>query len=142
MSFEPLIPPSLWMALAVMGGALLVWYSLRRPESISRARWTLAVTLMATALATVLAVLLNPTWVTELPPPPGKPLLSVLVDDSGSMTVPDGESGSEAGTRYQVAAKVAESLVSSLENQFDVQVRTFSETSSPRSVPELAAHEP
>src|SRR4051794_5601176 len=107
LSFEPLIPGSLWMALAVVGLALLGWYALRRPEAIGLARWTLAIVLMTTALATVLAVLLNPTRVTELPPPAGKPLLSVLVDDSGSMCVPDGATnGSQGQTRYESAAKL------------------------------------
>ena len=78
LSFEPLIPPSLWMALAVAGLALLGWYAFRRPGPIGRARWALAVGLMGTALGLVLLVLLNPTWVREIPPPAGKPLLSVL----------------------------------------------------------------
>jgi hypothetical protein len=94
-------------------------------------------------MATVLGVLLNPTWVTELPPPAGKPLLSVLVDDSGSMSVPDGAGTNvDGGTRYEVAAKLAESLASNLANQFDVQVRTFSETTKAVGMNDLTAHEP
>src|SRR5689334_2206824 len=119
LSFEPLIPGSLWMALAVAGVALLAWYALRRPEAIRRGRWALVILLMGAAMATVLGVLLNPTWVTELPPPAGKPLLSVLVDDSGSMSVPDGAgANTDGGTRYEVAAKLARSLSSDLERQF------------------------
>jgi hypothetical protein len=127
LSFEPLIPGSLWMALAVVGLALLTWYALRRPEAVRRGRWMVVILLMGAAMATVLGVLLNPTWVTELPPPAGKPLLSVLVDDSGSMSVPDGGGGTnrDGDTRYEVAATLAQSLSSSLSNQFDVQVRIF-----------------
>jgi hypothetical protein len=143
LSFEPLIPGSLWMALAVAGVALLAWYALRRPEAIRRGRWALVILLMGTAMATVFGVLLNPTWVRELPPPAGKPLLSVLVDDSGSMTVPDGGGAKAAGgTRYEAAAKIAKSLSSNLQNQFDVQVRTFSESTKAVGMNDLAAHEP
>src|SRR5918997_468017 len=142
LSFEPLIPASLWMALAVVGAALLAWYAWRRPNAITRGRWVAAVGLMTLALATVLGVLLNPTWVRELAPPPGKPLLSVLVDDSSSMIVPDGAGAGETGTRYEVAAKLAESLASSLDNQFDVQVRAFSESSTSVGLKDLPARAP
>lgn len=143
LSFEPLIPGSLWMALAVAGVALLAWYALRRPEAIRRGRWALVNLLMGAAMATVLGVLLNPTWVTELPPPAGKPLLSVLVDDSGSMSVPDGAgANTDGGTRYEVAAKLARSLSSDLERQFDVQVRTFSETTKAAGINDLTSRKP
>ena len=57
------------MALAVAALALLAWYGLRRPEAVARGRWFLSLGLMAAAVAAVLAVLLNPTWVSEIPPP-------------------------------------------------------------------------
>lgn len=138
LSFEPLIPPSLWMALAVVGLGLLVWYGLRRPEAIGRGRWWASLGLMGAALAAVLVVLLNPMWVTELPPPAGKPLLNVLVDDSSSMLMPDGGAG--GATRYQAVATLAATLAARLENQFDVRVRTFSESSSPIDPKELPNH--
>src|SRR4051812_49212588 len=139
LTFEPLIPAALWMALAVAGLALLAWYGLRRPEAVARGRWVLSLGLMGAALAAVLIVLLNPTWVSEIPPPAGKPLLNVLVDDSGSMAQPDAGGGA---TRYQAAAKVAAALASDLGNQFDVRVRTFSETSAAIDAKELPAHAP
>ena len=33
-------------------------------------------------------ILLNPTWLERIPPPPGKPLLTILVDRSASMATP------------------------------------------------------
>src|SRR5256885_17198350 len=97
LSFEPLIPPSLWMALAVAGLALLGWYAFRRPGAISRVRWVVAVGLMGTALGLVLVVLLNPTWVREIPPPAGKPPLAGLVGDSGGLGGPGAGGGGGRG---------------------------------------------
>src|SRR5687767_6081770 len=111
LSFEPLIPGALWLALAVAGAAMLAWYALRRPAGATRGRWAAAVALMTLALAAVMVVLLNPTWVREIPPPAGKPLLTVLVDASGSMAVPDGSgAGSKGTTRFYAAAQTAASL--------------------------------
>src|SRR5207248_8800688 len=101
MSFEPLIPTSLWLALAVLGAGLLAWYGLRRPAVMGRIRWAGVLGLMSFALALVLVILLHPTWVREVPPPPGKPLLTVLVDASGSMSVKDTGDGK---SRYSAAA--------------------------------------
>src|SRR5688500_994111 len=102
--FEPLIPGALWMALAAVGAALLLFYALRRrPGGGGRGRWGAIVALMAWAVALVLAVLLNPTWVREIPPPAGKPLLTVLVDASGSMVTPD----ADGRPRYDSAVRSA-----------------------------------
>ena len=46
LSFEPLIPGALWLALAFMGLALLVWYALRKPPGLKRGRWIVALSLM------------------------------------------------------------------------------------------------
>src|SRR5215470_15602317 len=98
LSFDPLIPPALWVLLAVAGLALGVWYAWVRPGSISRRRWAVALALSATAFAAVLLVLLNPMWVEPVRPPAGKPVLTVVVDATGSMATPDGGDGR---TRYQ-----------------------------------------
>src|SRR5688500_11090965 len=106
--FEPLIAPSLWMALATASIALLIWYALRRPAVVRRARWAMIITLMSCAVVLVLAILLNPIRVTELPPPAGKPALTVLVDVSGSMATPDVENGM---SRYDAAQRQVARIV-------------------------------
>src|SRR5438045_8785924 len=90
LSFEPLIPGALWLALAAIGLAMLVWYALRKPAGMPRRRWAGAIGLMTVSLAIVLFVLLNPTWVREISPPACKPLLTLLVDNSATMAVADG----------------------------------------------------
>src|SRR5882762_3004540 len=103
MTIEPLIPSSLWLALAVAGVALWVWYARSRPGGVSKLRWVGAVGLMGVGISAALIILLNPTMVTPVAPPPGRPLLTILVDESGSMATPDVQSG----TRYRAATDLA-----------------------------------
>ncbi|MFI5378465.1 MAG: hypothetical protein ACHRHE_04145 [Tepidisphaerales bacterium] len=125
LSFEPLIPSSLWTALAVAVGVLLAWYAAQRPGTLSRTRWAGVVVLHAAAALAVLLLLLNPTWVEPVPPPPGKPLLTVLVDESASMGTPDATGGQ---TRHQAALKAAAEFSRQLGGRFDVRVRGFAKT--------------
>jgi hypothetical protein len=138
--FEPLIPGALWMALAVAGAALLAFYALRRrPDGVGRGRWAAIVGLMTSAVALVLAVLLNPTWVREIPPPAGKPLLTVLVDSSGSMLTPD----AQGQPRYDAAVGTASEIVDDLSERFQVRVRTFAEAgASDADLQQLPAQRP
>src|SRR4051812_36636089 len=142
LSFEPLIPGALWLALAFVGLALLVWYALRKPAGLRRGRWIGAISLMTLAFAIVLAVLLNPTWVREIPPPAGKPLLTILVDASGSMAVPDGAEPGKNVSRYQAAARTAAKMADELSDRFEVQIRTFAEASATADVKDLAGRSP
>jgi hypothetical protein len=123
LSFEPLIPASLWLLLAVAAAVLLVWYGLSRPGRIGWWPWVGIMALMAGAVASVLVVLLNPTWIDPIEPPAGKPLLTVLVDDSSSMAVRD---AADNRSRFDVAKDVARSMESRLQTRFDVRVRSFS----------------
>ena len=82
LSVEPLIPVALWMALALAGALLLGWHAVRRPAIVSPLRWGFIVFFMSVALLVVLGILLNPTWVREIEPPPGKPLLTILLEAS------------------------------------------------------------
>ena len=125
LTFNPLIPGALWLVLAVVGTGLLAWYAIRPANGTTRARWGVIVGLMSIAWFMVLGLLLNPTWQRELPGPAGKPMLTVLVDTSGSMSTPDGADGK---TRRAVAADVAGELHTTLANQFDVRVRAFDST--------------
>jgi hypothetical protein len=137
-SVQPLIPPSLWLALAVVAAALLVWYALRRPSVVTRLRWTGIVGLMSVAIGLVLLLLLNPIRSEELPPPAGKPLLTVLVDATASMNTPDAGKTS----RYQAAAEVASRLADRLGDRFDLRVRTFTDTAIAADAKDLAARLP
>jgi hypothetical protein len=127
LTFEPLISPALWAALAVAAAALLAWYGWRRPVEMGRGRWAAIITLMSAALAGVLIILLNPTWIEELPPPEGKPRLTVLVDASASMGTPD----VDGRPRYQAAARLANDVEAGLRSEFDVQARVFAATATP-----------
>ena len=128
LTFEPLIPASLWLLLAVIAAVLLVAYGWRRPGSVERSRWVVIMSLMAGGIAAVLAVLLNPMWIDPIEPPAGKPLLTVLIDESASMAVQDAE-GSRS--RFDAAREMARSMSRELTGKFDVQVRTFAEALSP-----------
>lgn len=138
-SFEPLIPASLFAALAALGAVLLAWYVARRPASISRWRWALASGLMICGLALVLVVLLNPTLVREVPPPPGKPVLSVLVDRSLSMATTDSAGGQ---TRYAAAGKLARALTRELGEQFEVRLMDFAAAVAPLEPDQLPSRTP
>jgi len=137
-SFEPLIPPSLWLALAAGAVALLGWYALRRPDAVGRARWVAVTGLMTASVAAGLVILLNPTWVREIPPLPGKPLLTVLVDSSASMATVD----AAGRARYAAAADSAAALSDELQDRFDVRVRTFTDAPVAADARDLAARKP
>jgi hypothetical protein len=138
LSFEPLIPPALWLALAVAGVALLAWYGWGRPASVRRPRWAVVLALMAAGLALVLLVLLNPTWVEPLAPPAGKPLVTVLVDGSASMATAD--VGGQ--TRYRAATGVARAFAGELADRFDLRVATFAASLTPVDAADLDSHPP
>src|SRR5690349_5551881 len=93
LGFEPLIPSPAFSAVALAAIALLAWYALRRPGEVGRTTWSAIVALMSASVALVLVVLLNPTRAKEIPTPGGKPLLTLLIDDSSSMCTPDATGG-------------------------------------------------
>lgn len=128
---EPLIAPALWITLAVASVLMLVSYARRRPTSVRRGRWASIIVLVGLGLGAVLVVLLNPTWVEPIPPPAGKPLVTVLVDRSASMAAPDNDGG---GTRYQAAADMAQGILREAADRFEVRVRHFDTAVTPGSV--------
>jgi hypothetical protein len=138
LTFEPLISPALWTALAGLGLALLVWYARRRPQSVPRRRWWTIIVLTAVCAAAVLAILLNPTWIMPIKPPAGKPLLTVMVDQSASMAVADVSGHS----RWAAAAEIATRLEPEFAARFDIEVRTFSEVAAAAAASELAGRTP
>ncbi len=125
LTWEPLVSSALWLGLAVCAVAMLGWYAWFRPWGISRSYWAVIIALMGLSEAILLTILLNPTWLERIPPPKGKPRLTIVVDDSASMAVkdlPDGRS------RYQAAAEIAQVCAAKLSSQFEVQTATFSST--------------
>ncbi|MBI3468971.1 MAG: VWA domain-containing protein [Planctomycetes bacterium] len=139
LTFAPLISPALWTVLAVLGVALLVFYAMRRPVAVPRRRWGVVLALMTAGVVLPLVILLNPTWLERIPPPPGRPLLTVLVDRSASMASPDAPG---AKNRFQAAAQFTAHVAQVLSDRFDVQARTFAEAATPTDLKKLASLEP
>ncbi len=139
LSFEPLIPPALWLTLAVSAAALLLWYGRRRPASVRRWRWTGILTLATVCMALLLLVLLNPTWIEPIAPPGGKPLLTILVDATASMATPDAP---DNRTRFQEAARLAKACAEQLHDRYEVRVMTFTDAPRPIDPAALDAVQP
>src|SRR5262245_59419468 len=104
LTLNPLIPPALWAALAVLSVLMLAMYAIRRPTGIPRWRWGIRIAAMGAAIGCVLVVLLNPTWIERIAPPGVRPRLIVLCDASSSMATPDLK---EHTTRYTAAARLS-----------------------------------
>lgn len=126
LTFEPLLPPVVWVTVTVLSVALWIVYAARRPAACRRLLWGVIMTLTAAGLASVLTVLLNPIWLEPLPPPAGKPLLTILVDQSSSMDAAD---GTNAISRYSVASNAIIRLIDDLKPQFDIRIQGFAEQS-------------
>jgi hypothetical protein len=135
-SFDPLIPASLFAFLATAGAAALVVYALRRPNALPRARWMSVLTLMVIGFVLVLLTLLNPTLNRPLPGPPGKPLLTILVDASASMATSDC-AGNQP--RFASAGRVASALASKLGDDYEVRLRTFADAASAADAKSIAS---
>jgi hypothetical protein len=139
LAFEPMIPPAVWLLLAAGGVGMLAWYGASRPRRVERRRWVVILTLAALGYAAALLVLLNPTWVEPVPPPPGKPTVTIVVDATGSMATPDSPSGR---SRFQSAVEAARTCADRLGDRFDVRVRTLADGLRPTDLAALDAAEP
>lgn len=138
LTFNPLIPTTLWISLAVLLAAMAIWYAVRRPTVIAMWRWVASLAMMVLGAASVMLVLLNPTWVEPLPLPEGKPLLTILVDRSASMATWDAAHAS----RFEAAARWAAKISVELAETFDVRTLAFDASLSPAGLDELAAQKP
>ena len=107
--------------------------------AVTRRRWGGIVFLMAAGAAAVLFVLLNPTWLEPIPPPAGKPLLTVLADLSTSMATKDVPGDR---TRWEQAARIAQELDREMSGRFDVQLRTFAATPAAADLAQLTSLQP
>ncbi len=162
MSVEPHIPLALWVSLTLGAIVLLGSYAATGRRRLPRGRWCGIITLMAVAVAIPLVVLLNPIRVEPVPPPAGKPLLTVLVDRSASMATTDaGATGAGAtgvspvqhgqdargtpadGTpRYNEACRIASLVAGSLKDRYEVEVVSFAEQTAPSSPEALKSETP
>lgn len=139
LTFEPLISPTLWVTLTIVATTLMVIYAARRPASLTLGRWVTVISLMSTGLLLALLILLNPTWVNEVEPPAGKPLMTILVDTSASMSTTDAERNCP---RYEAAAAIGNRLAGDLRRFFDVRLFTFDSLPAPAEPSELAGRTP
>jgi len=150
-SIAPHLPWPAWSALVVASVGLLAWYARTARGNLPAARWRVVVSLMAAALALPLVLLLNPIRVEPIPPPPGKPLVTILVDASAGMTtddvaepvspgvVPAKPDGAVGATRFAAAQRAAVEAAQGLEGEYDVEIRLFADAVRPAAPDRLAA---
>src|SRR5205085_12694447 len=93
-----------WTALAAAAVALWIIYACGCRSRLAKSRRRVILSLMAFGLLLPLIVLLNPIWVERLPPPAGKPLLTVVLDSSASMGIVDAADGQ---SRFAAARSIA-----------------------------------
>ncbi len=139
LTFEPYIPLALWLPLALVALGLLVAYAVGSRGRL-RGRVRLGIlALMSLALALPLLILLNPTWIEPIPPPAGKPHLTILVDSSASMAITDEDAGA---SRYAEAVMIAEQMTHALGDQFEIRLRSVAEDSPMRDLALLQQSQP
>jgi hypothetical protein len=119
-TIDPKIPLGLWWALAALSAVAIGAYGMRSSWDLSPARRTIVTFLMGLGVLGPLLIALNPTWIEPVPPLPGQPLLSVLVDGTMSMQTADAKPGS-AATRWQAGVEAA----SRVEGDSQLEVRRF-----------------
>jgi hypothetical protein len=139
LSFEPLIPPSLWVLLTLSGLALMVWYGWQRQRPITRSRWAVVLALTGIDLLAVLLILLNPTWIEPVNAQGGKPVLTIVVDATSSMAAPDGHHGLN---RYKSAVEAVRVLGEKLGGHFEIRIATCAETIKATDLHALESEEP
>ena len=106
---DPKIPLGLWWALVAVALVVIVSYVLRRESMMSFGKRFGLGCLLAVGLAGPLWIALNPTWVETIPPLPGDPTFTVLIDGSMSMGTADtGQNGTK--TRWQQAVELSNQL--------------------------------
>jgi hypothetical protein len=134
LTLDPYVPLALWFPLALAAAGLLVAYAMAARRRLPRRR-RVVVALMSLAVAVPLAILLNPTWLERIPPPPGKPLVTILVDRSASMATPD-EGGAP---RFEAACRAASTAATKLADRYEVRLVAFAGDSARVAPDRLAA---
>ena len=136
LEFTPDIPLPLWLVLAGLAAGLLFGIAVRRRGRMSSGRWAAVVTFWGLAVVLVLVVLLNPTWIERIPPPEGKPLLTILLDRSAGMATADetptsGDDANKKVPRWEKASSMTRQIAEKLGDYYEVRVRVFADHSEP-----------
>ncbi len=105
-TIEPQIPLSLWWALTAIAVAAMLWYVVRFEWNQTSSKRVVLTVMLALGLIGPLLIALNPTWVETIPPIPGVPTITVLVDGTMSMNTPDMDE-SKSQTRWTRAVELA-----------------------------------
>ena len=135
-TLRPIIPLAIWVPSAIVAVVVFIIYARAIRSRLEVGRWRIVLALTAIVVAAPLICILNPTWVAEIPPPPGKPTFTVLVDSSISMNVKDHVQGSSPPTnRYDAAMEIAKRFQGALTEKYDIRYRTFD--ISDRSAPSI-----
>ncbi len=106
-TIDPKMPLGLWWALAIVAAVSLGLYAARRDWTFTPLRRTVVTLLMGLGIVGPLLIALNPIWIDPIPPTPGQPALSILVDGTMSMQTPDAVPG-DTSTRWQAAVQIAD----------------------------------
>lgn len=122
LDWQPRISLPLWLALATVFAITWIAYAVRCRKGIPSGRrvWTLGAMLIAGSVPLIL--LLNPTWVEALPPPEGRPLVTVVIDSSASMDVDD---GADDQTRLERATQLADEILDSFDDSYETRLLRF-----------------
>jgi uncharacterized membrane protein len=126
LTYEP-IGDSFWLVAAIILGSLLIVWGVRPwGANVSAARWRALRFLRYGALVVLWLALLRPALI-RTDNRPAAATLSILVDNSRSMTLPHGDSR----TRWEVATSVIERLgqrLQEFDDELDVQFFGFSDS--------------
>lgn len=120
-TIDPQIPLSLWWALAAFAVAAVAWYLIRFDWNQSTQKRLFFTAMLALGLIGPLLIALNPTWVETIPPLPGKPTLTVLLDGTMSMNTTDIDE-SKSQSRWQRGLQLANQVES---KDGSVEIRQF-----------------
>jgi hypothetical protein len=123
---------TLWLPLALAAVALLVVYGVINSKRFPPRRFAGLVTLMGISLGIPLVILLNPMWVQTQPPPPGQPLLTVLIDRSASMQLADNQ-----GRLIDRAVAEARQIIAQADDRTRVEVAFFDDAVQPMAHPQV-----
>lgn len=134
LTIEPKIPLGLWWALAAVALAAVVFYALRRDWPVSPARRIGVIALLALGMVGPLLIALNPIWIEPLPPLPGQPRLTLLVDGTSSMKVADADA-QKTGSRWDRALELA----AEVKAEGTVEVRKLAFADGPLPLPEAGS---
>ncbi len=138
-TFDPKIPMSLWWALAVLSGVVVIYYAVRRQWSVAPAQRVLLTMMLGLGVVGPLLIALNPTWVETVPPVPGNPLLTVLIDRTMSMQTKDvGEDSQKS--RWELAVSFANAIQTTNTN-IEVRKLAIGDQVKPLSDQQLSAKE-